>query len=431
MPPNHLPLSSCRLKRTLKPNLVRPALSYYGCVFSGHRFCFAVIALSILAGATGSASGATVLVLQFHNASRYQDLNWVGESISETLRDEYGSQSQVVLSRELREQAQKRLSLRPGAEFTKATLIRLGQTVDADYIYFGSFDATLAPGSSALKDSSVQISSHVIDLRKLREGPDLAEAGKLADLTRLEEHMAWQSLHYIDPSFGLPLESFLAPAKLRRADAEESYIRGLLSSSSDQQQKWFMQALALEPKFANPAFELGRLALERKDFREAISYFRRISALDPRYSEARFHMGLAAYGAADYGASANYFRDVSKIYPLNEVFNNLGAAEEQLNQPNAADDFRHALEGDPNDTTYLFNLGRTLFRHNNFDEAQRKLQAVLHHNPNDAEARDLLGRAQRHEFSAPDTPVAPVRLKMSFDVNAFRQLKAVIQTKGS
>jgi tetratricopeptide (TPR) repeat protein len=385
----------------------------------------------MLPGVSCIASGATVLVLQFHNASRYQDLTWVGESVSETLRDEYGSQRQIVFSRELREEAEKRLSLRPGAEYTKATLIRLGRTLDADYVYYGSFDATLPTSSTALKDSSIQISSHVIDLRKVREGPDLAEAGKLSDLSRLEEHLAWQSLHYVDPSFNLPLEAFLAPAKLHRADAEESYIRGLLSSNKDQQQKWFMQALALEPKFANPAFELGRLALERKDFREALSCFQRVSASDPRYSEARFQMGLAAYGAADYGTSANYFRDVSKTYPLNEVFNNLGAAEEQLNQPAAAGDFRRALEGDPNDTTYLFNLGATLFRHNNFDEAEQRLQAVLHHDPNDLEARNLLGRAQRHEFAAPAKPAAPMRLKTSVDISAFRQLKAVIQSKGS
>jgi tetratricopeptide (TPR) repeat protein len=385
----------------------------------------------MLPGASWIASGATVLVLQFHNASRYQDLNWVGESVSETLRDEYGSHGEIVFSRELREEAERRLSLRPGAEYTKATLIRLGRTLDADYVYYGSFGATLATGSTALKDSSIQISSHVIDLRKLREGPDLAEAGKLSDLSRLEEHLAWQSLHYVDPSFSLPLEAFLAPAKLHRADAEESYIRGLLSSNKDQQQKWFMQALALEPRFANPAFELGRLALERKDFREALSCFQRVSPSDPRYSEARFQMGLAAYGAGDYGTSANYFRDILKTYPLNEVFNNLGAAEEQLNQPAAAGDFRRALEGDPNDTTYLFNLGATLFRHNNFDEAEQRLQAVLHHDPNDLEARNLLGRAQRHEFAATTKPAAPMRLKTSVDISAFRQLKAVIQTKGS
>lgn len=378
-----------------------------------------------------AANAATVLVLQFHNGSQYSDLDWVGESISETLKDEFSAHHQIVFSRDLRAEAQKRLSLRPGADFTKATLIRLGQTLDADYVYYGTFDAALTPGSTALKDSSIQISAHVIDLRKLREGPDLAEAGKLSDVTRLQEHLAWEYLRFMDPSADLPLETFLAPAKLRRADAEESYIRGLLSTSKEQQQKWFMQALALDSHFANPAYELGKLALVRKDYRQAVTWLRRIPEADSRYPEARFRLGLAAYHVADYSSAANYFREILKNYPLNEVYNDLGAAEEQLNQPAAAEDFGHALEGDPNDTAYLFNLGASLFRHGNFDEAEKRLQAVLSRDPDDQEALALLGRVQRHEFTPPNKLAAPLRLKSNFDLTAFRQLKAVVQPKAS
>ncbi len=395
-------------------------------------FLFAVVFLYALALSSG-ADGATVLILQFHNSSQYSDLNWVGESISETLKDEYSEQNQIVFGRDLRAEALKRLSLRPGADFTKATLIRLARTLDADYVCYGTYDASLPPGSSALKDSSIQVSAHVIDLRKLHDGPDLAEAGKLVDLTRLEEHLAWQSLRYLDPSFNVPLEHFLVPGKIRRVDAEESYVRGLLSSSKDQQQKWFMQALALDPHFANPAYELGNLALEGKDFRQSLSWFQRISAIDPHYPEARFKMGLAAYSAADYQASANYFRAIVKTFPLNEVYNNLGAAEDRLDQVTAADDFRHALDGDPNDIVYLFNLGNTLLKHSNFDEAEQRFQAVLRHDPNDAEARMLLGQAQRHEFTggANGKPPGADRLKPDFDLAGFRQLKAVVQSKGN
>jgi tetratricopeptide (TPR) repeat protein len=349
------------------------------------------------------------------------------------LKDEFSSQNQIVFGRDSRAEALKHLSLRPGADFTKATLIRLGESVDADYVYYGTYDASLPSGSSALKDSSIHVSAHVINLRKLHDGPDLAEAGKLLDLTRLEEHLAWQSLHYLDPSFSLPLEQFLVPGKIRRADAEESYIRGLLSSDKDQQQKWFMQAFALDSHFVNPAYELGKLALEHKEFRQALGWFQRIPAANPRYPEVRFKMGLAAYGAGDYGASASYFREIVKNFPLSEVYNDLGAAENRLDQLSAADDFRHALESDPNDPVYLFNLGNTLLKHGNFDDAEQRFQMLLKHNPNDAEARTLLGEAQRHETVGGSTgkPLAPDRLKSNFDFAAFRQLKAVVQGKST
>ncbi len=306
-----------------------------------HRRPFLPAVIFILSlGFSSLGSGATVLVLQFHNGSQYSDLNWVGESVSESLGEELSAQNYIVFGREARAEALRRLSLRPGADFTKASLIRLGQSLNADYVCYGTYNATLPAGTSELKNSSIQLSAHFIDLRKLHEGPDLAEAGKLADLSRFEEHLVWQSLKYLEPSSNLPLDRFLTPAKLTRVDAEESYIRGLLSPNKGQQQKWFMQALALDPQFANPAYELGKLALERTEYRQAISWLLRISPSDPRYPEARFKMGLAAYDEGDYSASANYFREIAKSFSLNEVYNNLGAAENRLNQPNAVDDFR-------------------------------------------------------------------------------------------
>ena len=390
------------------------------------------LAVLVLLLAAPFAEAATVLILQFHNGSPYPDLNWVGESVAETLKSELSVQNQIVLGREARAEALRRLMLRPSAEFTKATLIRIGQSLDADYICFGTYDANPPAGDPDLKHSSIQISAHIIDLRKLHAGPDFAEAGKLVDLSRLEEHLAWQTLRFLAPNLNWPVDQFLTPAKLTRVDAEESYIRGLLSARKEQQQKWFTQAVALDPHFSSPAYELGRLTLERREYRTAISWFDRLPPADPRYVEARFSMGLAAYYAADYGAAANYFREVSKTAPLNEVFNNLGISEDLLNQPNAVDDLRRASEGDPNDPVYLFNLGDMLLRTNQFDAASKAFQAALTRSPDDAEVLDLLGRAQRHEFTASGAkPPAPHRLKSNFDFAAFQQLKAVVQGKGS
>ncbi len=391
------------------------------------RFLLFVVSVLVL---TLPARSATVLVLQFHNESQYSDLNWVGESIAETLMDEFGAANQIVLDRQSRAEGMRRLSLRPNAGFTKATLIRLGQTLDADYLCYGTYDAHLLGGTSQLKDSSIQISAHFIDLRKMRDGPDYSEAGPLSELSRLEEHLAWQSLKYLLPKATFQLDQFLAPQKLIRADAEESYIRGILSSTREQQQKWFTQALALDPQFTGAAFELGKLALARKDYRQANILFAHISPQDPRYPEARFKMGLSAYGAGDFTAAANYFRELVKTFPLSEVYNNLGAAEDQLNLPAAIDDLRRALDGDENDPTYLFNLGAALLKNSYFEEALKRLQAVLDRDPDDSEARALLDRAQRREAIRSGVNTAtPERLKENFDETAFRQLKAMLQPK--
>ena len=392
---------------------------------------FAVVFAAFLMSA-GSVPAAAVLVLQFHNSSPFPDLNWVGESVADTLRNELSAANEIVFDRDSRTEAMRQLSLRPDAGFTKATLIRLGQTLDADYLCYGTYEASLSAGDTQLKQSSLRITAHFLDLRKMHDGPDVSEAGKLTELSRLEEHLAWESLKYIEPSAALPLDSFFAPRKLIRLDAEESYIRGLLSRNPEQQQKWFAQAVALDPHFPSPVYELGKLSLQRKEYRQALTWFQRIPAADPKYPEVRFRMGLAAFGSGDYTGAASYFREVVKTYPLSEIYNNLGAAESELGLPVAVDEFRHALEGDPNDTVYLFNLGATLLKNSYFEEATKRLQAVVDHAPEDSGARSLLERAQRHEAPAPGVKVAaPPRLKQSFDETAFRQLKAMIQPKRS
>jgi predicted Zn-dependent protease len=143
-------------------------------------------------------------------------------------------------------------------------------------------------------------------------------------------------------------------------------------------------------------------------------------------------MGLSAYGVGDYNSAAADFREVSKSFPMNEVFNNLAAAESQLALPGAIDDFKRALDGDPNNPTYLFNLGLGLLKKNSFDDAARRLQLVVDRKPNDAEARTLLARAKSREPWVPGAKaVAVERLVPSFDATAFRQLKAMVQPRGN
>jgi tetratricopeptide (TPR) repeat protein len=390
-----------------------------------HFLCLAVGFISAL-----PAHSATILVLQFHNNSEYSDLDWVGESIAERLMNEFGAANEIVLDRASRAEGMQRLSLRAKALFTKATLIKLGQSLDADYICYGTYDAKLPSGDSQLRNSSIQISARFIDLRKMHDSPELSEAGKLTDLSRLEEHLAWGSLTYLEPRAQFALQQFMVPQKLTRVEAEESYVRGLLSSDKEQQQKWLAQALVLDRQFTAPAFELGQFALERKDWHQAIRWFQRIPARDPKYTEARFKMGLSAYSAGNYGASVDYFREIAKTVPLNEVYNNLAAAENRLNLPAAVDDFRRALDGDRNDTAYLFNFGLALIKNKYFDEASKRLGELVNRDSDDADARALLDRAQRREAASADSePLPSERLKDNFDVTAFRHLKAVLRPR--
>jgi tetratricopeptide (TPR) repeat protein len=391
---------------------------------------FRAALLAILAAACLLAQSATVLVLRFQNNSAYAELNWVGESIAETLRADFSQANQIVLDRGTALAGMKRLDLRPEANFTKASIIRLSQALEADMVVYGNYDVKLPPGIAPLKEGNIVINAQLIDLRKLQNAPDISDAGKLSELAKYQEQLAWQCLKYIDPRSGGSFEQFMAGRRMTRLDAEESYIHGLLSSDKEQQKKWFLQAANLDPQFVSPAFELGKLYLERKDPKQALKWLQRVPPSDARYIEARFRLGIASYQAGDYRGAVTYFKEVADVMPLHEVYNNLAAAEDQLNLPPAIEDFRRAVDGDPADTSYLFNLGAALLRRNLFAEAQQKLQAVMDHSPDDAEADELLAAAEDRKITPLGSkPLAPARLKTAMDSTAFRQLKAMLQPK--
>ena len=257
----------------------------------------------------------------------------------------------------------------------------------------------------------------------------VTESGNLAELSRMEEHLSFMYASTLQPEAGDKPEQFTTPDKLIRLDAKESYIRGLISTSTDQKIKWFEQASSLNRAYASPAFELGKLYLQRKNFRQASEWLLRVPAGHPSYLEARFKLGLAAYGAADYRTATNYFKEVSQTIPLSEVYNNLGAAENRLNEAAAIEDFRRAAEGDPADVTYSFNLALALYKAGRYDEATDRLKTTVERAPEDREADSLLARAEQREpySTANGRPPGVERIKENFDETAFKELKAMLQ----
>lgn len=385
--------------------------------------------LFLVAAASSSAATnvATLVVLPLQNNSAYLDVHWVGDSIAETLRGELNSAGQIVLSRDEVQEAMRRLSLKPGAPYTKATLIKLGQTLGADNIIYGGYDLHLPSGETQLKKGVIEISSHSIDLRKSRDGLGITETGNLTELSRLEEHLAYQYAAMLQPGIW-KAEQFVAPAKLIRLDAKESYVRGLLATNPEQKLKWLQQAVALEPGYARAQFELGKFYLNRKEFKLAQEWLGRVPPASPDYSAARFRMGLASFQAADYSAAATYFQEVSTKVPLSEVFNNLGAAESRLNQPASVENLKKAVEGDPNDPIYSYNLGLALYKSGRFDEAANALKTLAANAPYDHEGAVLRERVeQKTPYDAGNSrAVGAERLKENFDETAFRMLRAML-----
>ena len=88
------------------------------------------------------AQSATLLILPFQNNSSYEDLNWIGTSIAETLYTELGSRGQIVLDRATLLEGFHRLTLRADARFTEATIIKLDKRSDRTMSFLAIMTST-------------------------------------------------------------------------------------------------------------------------------------------------------------------------------------------------------------------------------------------------------------------------------------------------
>lgn len=373
-------------------------------------------------------SADTYLVLPFFNASRTANLDWIGESISETLLETLATQGLMTLDRDGRHEAYRRLGLRLDANLTRATVVKVGQALDADHVIYGQFEFTPAPQGSAGSRGSLKISANVMDLRLVKQGPQFSEIGALEDLAALQSHLAWQAIRSISPQTALSEDEYLRTRPQVRVDAIENYIRGLLAPGPEQKQKLFAQAARLEPSFSPAAYQLAKLSFARKDYKAAGDWFAKVASTDPRYREATFFLGICRYQTGDYTRAQAAFETVVATVPLNEVYNNLGAAQSRQNLPQALDTFAKALEGDPADPVYHFNVGYALWKSGNFDAAAERFRAVLDRDPRDDEATRLLGKClKRAGPDISDRTAVFERIKITYEEGAYWQLKAVLQ----
>lgn len=382
-----------------------------------------LVVLFCAVSAVFSLRAETVLVLPFFNQSDSKNVDWIGESISEAVRESLISGGVLALEREDRLEVFRRLSLRPNAVLTHASIIKAGEALDATETIYGHYDLRAADAGGSGSRGVLRIGARILNLKRFAQGAELSESGPVEDLAALEARLSWQVLQALRPKTTPPEDEFLKTRPRVRLDALESYIRGLLAANPDEQRRFFMQAARLDPGYSQPCFQLGKSYWQKKDYRVAAGWLGRVQHGDPHYLEAQFFLGLSNYQMGDYAAAAKCFETVAAKVPLNEVYNDLGAAQTRSNPAAAIDSFRKALEGDNTDLDYQFNLGFALWRAGEFAAAADSFRAVLQANPNDEEAAALLLHAERREPPRPGTE-GHERLKTNYEETAYRQLKA-------
>ena len=365
-------------------------------------------------------------------------LDWIREAVPEILNSRFTSAGFFPLTREDRLYALDHLGLPETFEPSRATALRIAETLDANYVLIGNY---------RVEGSTLTLQARIIDVAKLRLSDPISESGQIAQLIPLLNSLAWQLTRKLDPGFNVAEETFRAAGAHIRLDAFEQYIRGITERDLNERLGHLKKATELSPDFSAAWLAMGKLQFASQQYEQAAVSFGKVtrpstgsgaasgsgsgsgSGSDPAALEAGFYRGLSLIFSGNYPRAEDAFSAVARVLPLPEVINNQAVAISRRGH-DAVALFRQAEAADPTDSDYHFNLAVSLHRHGDNAEALTELTQSLKLHANDSEAKALQDSWQS---SAPSTDQASrtgsdalERIKRTYDGPAFRQASLMV-----
>jgi tetratricopeptide (TPR) repeat protein len=357
---------------------------------------------------TNAAPGKLLLVLPFDNRSDQPSLDWIREAAPEVLNRRMASAGFMPISREDRLYALDHLGLPATFQPSRASAIRLAQTLDADYVIVGSFSTS---------GSRFQAKAQILSVEALHMSAPLQEEADIGHLLDVLNSMAWGLAKQIDPNLAVARSTFLAADAGLRKDVFENYIRGMVEADPKEQVRHLREAVRLDPTFAPALFALGKAYFADQQFEQAATTLGRLSRNDPNAREADFLRGLAYFYLGSYVKAEDAFAFVSKQLPLPEVVNNRGVAASRRGLDGTVF-FQQAVAADPNDADYQFNLALALSKKKDTAGALRAVAQAIKLRPTDTEAQALQTTLRSEPAHPPAAAPTPSRVSAAFDPSA-------------
>jgi len=358
----------------------------------------AFLAVSAVAAAGQAPSGRPIvpspqgifLVFPFANDGANPRLDWLGEGLEELTIERLSAAGQKVFTHAGRTAELERYGLPGNAQFSHATMLRIGADLDADFVVFGKFSSD---------GKSLTIESRLLRVSPTRLSEAVRETATLDSLMELNAKVVWKLLAANDKGFPVNLAEFSQLQRPLRLDAFEHYIRGVLSTDDDARVRELRESARLDAGWPDPAFALGEAYFSRRDCEAALPWLAKVPAGSSLSAEAMFTTGVCRLqlnqpdkAEETFAALENNLKnDLVAGAELPEVLNNLALARARRgNTTAAASGLLRALDLDPDEDDYPFNLGLLYLRGNDATTAARYFREASDREPENPEDRALL-----------------------------------------
>ena len=376
---------------------------------------------SAAAGHVAGDHGRILLILPLDNRSGQPNLEWIREAAADLLTSRFASAGFAPMTRADRMYALDHLGLPQAFQPSRASALKLAQTLDADAIIVGSYST---------QGTDIVAEAQVIDVPHLRIGEALSARGAMSDMITVFDSLAWKLTRQLDPTFSVAEATFVAAGKNIRLDAFEQYIRGITEPDQAERLRHLQQAVNLSPDYSNAWMALGRQLYQGQVYDQSAQAFAKVDRNGSDGLEAAFYRGLSLLFSGNYAEAEKSFAIVAKALPLAEVVNNQAVAISRQGRDGTAQFIQAAAE-DPTNADYHFNLAVSLKRHGNSTAALNELAQCLKLKPADSEALALQDAWKRPAITqivaGSDTAPDPLeRMVRTFDANAFRQASQML-----
>jgi tetratricopeptide (TPR) repeat protein len=330
------------------------------------------------------------LVFPFENDGAGAPLDWLSEGLEELTIQRLSSAGQQVYSHAGRAAELERYGLPASAQFSHATMLRIGTDLDADYIVFGGFTSD---------GKTLTVQARILRTHPVALLPPVRESGPLDSLMEIHARLIWRLLTVNDPKYKQTLAQFLQFQRPLRLDAFEHYVRGLLASDDDVRVKELNEAVRLDPDWPAPSFALGQAAFSNRDCASAITWFARVPSSDARYVEAEFTSGVCQLLLNEPKKAEMIFTSLQESLKDNlvsggdlpEILNDLALARARQGQiAPAIEELGRATDLDPDEDDYPFNLGLLYLRSRDPSSAAEYFRMACDRQPDNPEDHALL-----------------------------------------
>lgn len=345
---------------------------------------------SAQAQALQAAQQGIYLVFPFESVGASPRYDWLGEGLEELTIQRLSAAGLQAYSHAGRIGELDRSGLPPNAKLSRASMLRIAQNLDADFVVLGRFTSD---------GQTLAVEAQILRVNPTRLLPAVKESGALASLMDVHLRLLWRLLTANEHAYTKSLDEFTKAQRPLRLDAFEHYVRGLMATDDEARLRDLREGARLEPEWPDPDFAIGEVYYARRDCDSALIWLGKVPKTHDRYVEAVFATGVCRLLMNQPDKAEEVFTSLQEAMrnsmvsgaDLPEILNNLALARaRQGNSAAAVTDLRRATELDPDEDDYPFNLGVLALQKNDSAGAADYFREASGRQPDKAENRAML-----------------------------------------